>query len=342
MNAWISAAACLLVALGGLAMADDATPVIFDTDIGNDVDDVLALGMLHALETRGECRLLAVTISKDNALAAPFVDAVNTFYGRGGIPIGVVRGSGVTPEDGKFLPLAQATDGGAPRYPHDLRAGTNAPDATRVLRQTLARAKDASVAMVQVGFSTNLAMLLESAPDDASPLSGHELVAKKVKVLSLMAGAFRPMEGNAAFEEYNVAMDVASCRKLGEEWPTPMVWSGFEIGIALPYPAVSMERDYRYAAHHPLYEAYQLYDPLPHERPTWDLTAVLWAVRPHHNYFSLSTPGTVTVGEKGATTFTAAAEGKHRYLVLEPAEAPRIREALAQLSSQPPGTKSAK
>ena len=45
------------------------TPLIFDTDIGNDVDDVLALGMIHALESRGECELLAVTITKDHELA---------------------------------------------------------------------------------------------------------------------------------------------------------------------------------------------------------------------------------------------------------------------------------
>src|SRR5579859_5493797 len=34
--------------------------VIFDTDIGNDVDDVLALSMLHALQSRADCELLAV------------------------------------------------------------------------------------------------------------------------------------------------------------------------------------------------------------------------------------------------------------------------------------------
>ena len=53
-----------------------AEPVglIFDTDICGDCDDVLALGMIHALESRGACRLLAVTISVDNDLAAPFVE----------------------------------------------------------------------------------------------------------------------------------------------------------------------------------------------------------------------------------------------------------------------------
>ena len=63
--------------------------LIFDTDICGDCDDVLALGMIHALESRGACRLLAVTISADNDLAAPFVAAVNHFYGRGTIPIGL-------------------------------------------------------------------------------------------------------------------------------------------------------------------------------------------------------------------------------------------------------------
>lgn len=41
-------------------------PIILDTDMGNDIDDALALGLIHTLQTRGECRLLAVTLSKDN------------------------------------------------------------------------------------------------------------------------------------------------------------------------------------------------------------------------------------------------------------------------------------
>ena len=81
------------VALGfsPTARADDPVTLIFDTDIGNDVDDVLALGMIHALQSRGVCDLIAVTVTKDHALAGPFVDAVNTFYGRPHISVGVVR-----------------------------------------------------------------------------------------------------------------------------------------------------------------------------------------------------------------------------------------------------------
>ena len=84
-----------------------------------------------------------------------------------------------------------------------------------------------------------------------------------------------------------------------------MVFSGFEIGIALPYPAVSIERDYGYVQHHPLAEAYIRRNPPPHNRPTWDLTSVLYAVLPDRGYFDISPPGTVTVEPDGFTRFTS-------------------------------------
>lgn len=74
-------------------------PLIFDTDMGNDVDDAMALAVIHALQSRNECQLLAVTLTKDNVYAARFVELMNTFYGRPEIPIGMVRG-GSRPEEG--------------------------------------------------------------------------------------------------------------------------------------------------------------------------------------------------------------------------------------------------
>lgn len=316
------------------AQVERPVRLIFDTDIGNDVDDALALGVIHALQSRGECELIAVTITKDQEACAAYVDAVNTFYGRGDIPIGVVRG-GVTPGESKFTGLARVEDDGKPRYPHDLKSGNDAPEATALLRSVLAAQPDHSVAIAQVGFSTNLARLLDSAPDQSSTLSGHDLVQAKVRVLSIMAGSFESIDGKEHLE-YNVVKDIPSFQKLAEEWPTPIVYSGYEIGLAIRYPAVSIDLDYAYAAHHPLAEAYQLYEPTPHERPTWDLTSVLWAVRPAHDYFSLSPPGTLLTAENGATSFEESAEGMRRYLIATPEQHIRVREALAQLSSQPP------
>ncbi|MDA0282095.1 MAG: nucleoside hydrolase [Planctomycetota bacterium] len=314
-------------------------PLIFDTDIGNDVDDVLALGMIHSLQSRGECRLLAVTITKDHEDAAAFTDAVNTFYGRGDIPIGVCR-SGVTNSAGKFNGLCHQRDGDTLRYPHDLLSGETAPDAVVVLRRALASAEDRSVVIAQVGFSTNLAALLTSPPDAHSPLNGSELVRKKVRLLSIMAGAFTQIPGKGGqlynHKEYNIVKDIPAAQKLVKDWPGPIVWSGFEIGIALAYPHQSIERDYGYVAHHPLAEAYVLYNPPPHDRPTWDLTSVLYGVRPDHAYFDISPAGKVVVADDGLTTFQAEASGRHRYLISNPAQKNRTLEALQLLSSQPP------
>ncbi|MCG6155179.1 nucleoside hydrolase [Rubinisphaera margarita] len=327
---------------GGLvnfSAAGEPVPLIFDTDSGNDIDDVLALGLIHALQSRGECELLAVTITKDHELAAPFVDAVNTFYGRGEIPIGVCD-SGVTPEAGRFNVLASKQDNGKDRYPHDLRSGKNAPAAVTVLRQALADAEDNSVSIAQVGFSTNLANLLDSEPDDISPLSGKDLVAKKVKLLSIMAGAFEQIPNREGkpydHKEYNIIKDIPSNQKLAKEWPTPVIWSGYEIGLNLRYPHESIEQDYDYVEHHPLKEAYILYNPPPHDRPTWDLTSVLQIVRPNRGYFGLSESGYVDVADDGLTTFRADSEGKHQYLTLDEAQKIRVKEALIFLSSEPP------
>jgi inosine-uridine nucleoside N-ribohydrolase len=329
--------ALLLAALSGAA---PAAPVklIFDTDMGNDVDDAMALCMIHSLQKRGAVELLAVTITKDHPQAAAFVDAVNTFYGYPDVPIGVVKG-GATPEPGKFNLLAAAKNpDGSLRYPHDLKSGADAPEAVGLLRRLLAAQPDASVALVQVGFFTNFARLLDSKPDHHSPLSGRDLIAKKVKVFSIMAGAFQTVNWNTRHLEYNVVKDVPAAQAIAKRWPSPLIWSGFEIGVAAAYPHVSIERDFEYVPHHPLKEAYYLYNPPPHDRPTWDPTALLYAVYPDRGYFDLSPAGTVTVEDNGGTWYRPGKDGKgpHRFLVMSPAQAARVREAIVQLCVEPP------
>ena len=117
---------------------------------------------------------------------------------------------------------------------------------------------------------------------------------------------------------------------------SPIIYSGFEIGLSIPYPAVSIEQDFAYTQHHPLAEAYQLYNPTPHERPTWDLTSVLWAVRPDRGYFGLSETGRVSIDEKGKSHFEEQEEGNHQYLTVDALQIARVREALALLTSEPP------
>jgi inosine-uridine nucleoside N-ribohydrolase len=311
-------------------------PLIFDTDMGNDVDDAMALSIIHALESRGECELLAVTLTKDNAYAVRFVDLLNTFYGRGDVPIGVVDG-GVLPGDGKYLrQVATATENDSLRYPHDLLERSAAQDSVKLLRQTLAAQSDGSVVIAQVGFSSNLARLLDSAPDGISPLDGISLVKKKVRLLSAMAGAFTQELLDRGRKEFNVVRDIPAAQKVFGSWPTPVVISGWEIGAAIKHPGVSMREDYGYVAHHPLVEAYHYYRGLENDQPTYDLTSILYAVRPGRGYFTLSPAGRMMVEDDGTTLFRQEDGGPHRYLTVDERQIVLVREAQVMLCSQPP------
>jgi inosine-uridine nucleoside N-ribohydrolase len=312
-----------LLALGAGAAP---VPIIFDTDMGNDIDDALALAMLHGLESRGEVKIAAVTLTKDNRYAAEFVDLVNQFYGRGAIPVGRVR-IGKTPEDSDMIKVpAQRRDKNSRFvYPRSLVDGSRAADAALVLRQALEKQPDGSVIIVQVGFSTNLARLLMMP-------GGSELAARKVKLLSMMAGQFPTGK-----PEYNVKTDLDAARMVFEKWPGPIVVSGFEIGAAIKYPAQSIENDFRYVANHPVAEAYRNYQKMPYDRETWDLTSVLYAVRPNRGYFGLSQPGTIKVDGEGKTRLELSPNGRHRHLTVDATQKVRVLEALVYLASQPPG-----
>jgi inosine-uridine nucleoside N-ribohydrolase len=281
--------------------------------------------MIHALQNRAEVRLLAITITKDNPYAAPFVDLVNGFYGRPDIPIGVVH-KGKTPENATMLevPVQRRDSTGHYLYPRRIEDGSQAPDAVELLIRVLRQQPDHSVTIAQIGFSTNLARLLR-APH------GRELVQQKVNALYLMAGNFVKPE-----PEYNVYTDPESAKILFEEWPTPMILSGFEVGLAITFPHQAIERDFGYTDNHPIAEAFRIYVKKGQDRPNWDSTAVLEAIRPDRGYFELSERGRVSVGPNNTTVFTPNAQGNCRYLIIKPDQIGRVRELMTTLVSEPP------
>jgi len=311
--------------MGAQAFAAEPVRLILDTDMGNDCDDALALAMIHALQNRNEVRLLAVTITKDNHDAAPFVDLVDTFYGRPDIPIGVVR-NGKTTNDTPMLkvPVDRRDARGNFVYPRRLRDGSQAPEAVALLTRVLNEQPDGSVTIAQIGFSTNLARLV------ADP-AGRALAARKVKALYLMAGNFQRPD-----PEYNVFTDGPAFDDLMKNWPTDMIFSGFEIGLVITFPMETINRDFSWTENHPVVEAYKVYTGKPEDHPNWDSTAVLDAIRPDRGYFDLSPTGNVVLGEKNTTVFTPDAAGRCRYLVLKPDQVSRVRELIAGLVSEPP------
>ncbi|HYO80726.1 MAG TPA: nucleoside hydrolase, partial [Bryobacteraceae bacterium] len=176
--------ALLMPVLAFALAAAPPVPIIFDTDIGNDIDDALALAMIHALESRGECRLLGITLTNPAANAGPYTSLVNRFYGRPAIPIGVSRAVSM---EGAYHNYLDAPLNGAPQ---DLRASNEKfEEAVPLLRRLLAQSTE-KVVLIQVGFSENLAALLDTKGDSISPLDGPALIRDKVSLLSIMAGDF--------------------------------------------------------------------------------------------------------------------------------------------------------
>jgi inosine-uridine nucleoside N-ribohydrolase len=333
--------------------------VVFDTDMMSDIDDALALAMLHSLHDRHEANLVAVTVSTDDKWCASYVDLIDTFYGHPNIPVGIVHGGvnlrNIEPNDipkeenyTQVLSERRRPDGTLV-YPHRLVDGSKAPEAVELLRRVLVAQVDKSVVMIQVGFSTNLARLLDSKPDGASSLNGRDLVQEKVRLLSVMAGNYGESirDGKVlprGASEFNLELDVPAAQRLFAAWPTPIVASGFEIGLSMKFPASAIERYFSYTRDHPIAETYRDYVDWwgmkwPHDHPTFDLTAVLYAVRPDADYFALSKPGKITVLLGGLSRFDETESGTHRHLILPEEKRARALEAMVMLASQPPAVR---
>jgi hypothetical protein len=312
---------------------DDAQRIIFETDMGNDVDDALALDMLYKYLDAGKIDLLAVMSNKSNRYSAEYIDLMNLWYGYPDIPIGIVR-NGVPSDDAVDYAKAVVTmtdSEGKPAFSRSIENVTALPDAPTLYRKILAAQPDGSVTIVSVGFSTNIARLLDTPADDISPLTGKELVAKKVKLLCTMAGCFN----DANPHEYNIIKDIPAAQKVFSEWPTPIITSPFEVGIAINYPATSIEGGFGWAPLHPAVEAYKSYLPMPYDRPTWDLTSVLYGVE-GASWFGISPAGTITVSDDGRTDFTASETGNRYYLTVDAAQAEKIKSHFVELTTSKP------
>ena len=157
---------------------------------------------------------------------------------------------------------------------------------------------------------------MDTEADEYSPLTGKELVMQKVKRLVMMAGHI----ANPNYAEYNVIGDVAACQRVFSEWPTPIYMSPFELGLQVRYPARSIENDFTWTKHHPIVDSYKAYLKKMEDRPTWDLTAVLYAVDPQQ-FFNISPAGRIVVTDEGFTHYTQEATGKHFYLSITPEQA---------------------
>jgi inosine-uridine nucleoside N-ribohydrolase len=298
------------------ALAGQPAKIILDVDLAEDVDDAGALAVLHALANRGEAEILATMVSSKNEWVGPCLDAINTWYGRPDVPIGYQRGHRfgyLNSKDGDRDTTSKYAEAVAKAFPHDLKRSSDAPDATVLFRKILSAQPDQSVTIVTVGFLTNLKNLLDSQGDEFSKLNGEALVRLKVKQWVCMGGIFpggKFPDGNG---EYNLMWDTSASVRAINDWPTPIVFSGFEIGARVKVGARLKDT----TESNPVRACYQHYNGL-NNREAWDLTAILYAVRGSGDYWTISEPGFALMHARvshGYNEWISTPSKQHRYLI---------------------------
>ncbi|NQT24808.1 PKD domain-containing protein [candidate division KSB1 bacterium] len=254
----------IILLLSASIFAQEAKKIIYETDMCADVDDAGGLAILHAMANNGEVEILAVCFNEVHPDGVAAIDAMNTWYARGDIPVGIYRGNLSNPDGSGYL-------GYVADFPHDLE-DADAPSALEVYRQVLAAQPDSSVTIVSVGFTNNLNDLLIAEP---------ELVAQKVKELVQMAGVWNDGFNLVRHNLVSVSQNVI------ENWPSPLVISqeGGNIYTGDNYQYAPEENPYREAF-------YRYFGSNFNGRSSWDEMAVLYGVRGLSSYFSEETSGT--------------------------------------------------
>ena len=325
---------CLFIACVALntAVAREPMKVIFDTDMGNDVDDVIALDMLYKYQDSGDIKLLGVLSSKRKQSSVKMIDILNNVYGYPNTPIGLAYDY---PEE-NFVDTSKPFNYADHTtqfqdYPHTIQDYSTVPDGYLLLRRLLSEAKDGEVTIVAVGFSTNLKRLVYSQGDEYSELDGKELMRRKVKQVVIMAGNFSERK-----KEYNVYKDHEAAVRFFAECPVPMLFTDFTIGNSIHYPFQELYNSFSYMKNHPALVAHEFYAKMPYNRPTWDPTAVLFAVEGNKGYASLSPRGYVTVDQGSVTHFIKDCKSNRQYYKVTDAQRMKIMHRIIELTRRKP------
>lgn len=287
---------CALVLCGGLATScskdEDGLPngtepsvavknVILDTDIASSTDDVVTMVSLYNLMDQGVVDLKAIMVNRLGDRNPKFADIMNTYYGHPQIPIGMVHHGAENPKVWiDYGNMAEPeTYAGEPVFKRTLTNTQIAelPDAAKLYRKILSECPDSSVTILSIGFSANLAHLLESEGDEYSPLTGVELVAKKVAAIHQQAGHF----GKAEEPDFNFNQDKEHAYAYMEKCPAPMYFSPQESGDKFHYNNEDLLADLKSVGKEdsPLYHIYT-HHTVNETQHMWDVVTLMQMLHP--------------------------------------------------------------
>jgi len=283
--------------------------IIFDTDLGCDCDDVMALDLLLAGQRSGDCRLLAVTSSLGLDTAAPCIRAICRQHGCGDMLIGRTSLRQDPDKDCYATAVANA-------FP----AAGDYVDSVKLLRKLLAEYRDVTV--VVTGYLTNVTALLQSPADELSPLDGMELVRQSVREFAIMGGAFSHENGyNPIAEpiingrvqphaEWNIVCGIPEAQYFFTHCPVPAVLLPYETGLNMISGGPMRRHGERRL---PDSLAFTVHGSM-NGRHSWDPATALYAVWGAAPWFYQTVDGTVKVDDTGVTRFVSG-QGQHSILL---------------------------
>jgi len=290
---------------GGSTGGPAAVPLLVDTDLFSDADDVGALATAFGLQLKGEASVKAILVNTRTSRPAVATSswrcaaAVTSFYGFASTPIGTALPNNGT--DANSPDFAGACAKLAP-------AGTPTPgSAVTAYRKALAAQPDGSAVIAATGYLGNLSALLSSPPDAISPLGGRDLVAQKVRLLVVMGGGYP-----SSPQETNLSGDPTAAGDVATRWPTKLVWTGVEVGDAVH---TGQTISSVHPASSPVRVAYEAFVKPGNWIYSYDLTSVYHAVRPADALLTEVGPGTNTIDANGGNVFRTGS-GNQYYLKL--------------------------
>ncbi len=319
--AWLLLAGTLLLTTGQVNCFGQAN-VIFDTDIGSDCDDAGAMAVLHKLADKGEINILGVIFSSEkNKFGVGACDAINTYYGRGNLPLGQAKGNEIG--DARNL-YTQVIAEARSIYGHRLVDSTAAM--LDVYKNILSTQPDSSVTIVSVGHPYGLYTLLSDA-------EGKELIGRKVSRWIAMTHT-----DTTPFQDWNFGKNGAApyIKYLLENWPGKVYFSGAGKTILTGHRKLPLTPDTN-----PVRKAYEIWrvNALLEGRSSWDQVAVLFAARPQ--YFRIDSQGSLVQNDQYETYWDVASDRANHFRIipaLDDREMERIIEALMSKAPEPPPT----
>jgi inosine-uridine nucleoside N-ribohydrolase len=311
--------------------------VIFDTDLHTDCDDAGALAVLHALADAGEAEVVGTIHSAPAQWGPACLDAVNTYYGRGGVHVGatVWPDYETSPTYAQYRSSQRAMEKQGSDYLEIVASSfprTHSPgefmNGPLLYRKLLAASSDDSVVICATGQLTALAQLLDTPPDTYSPLDGQALVAQKVRLFVTMAKGGFP-KGR---DPFNWSCDIPSAARVLNSWPGPMAVVPLGDQVMTGGRLVSTENE-----GNPIKRIYDIYVKRDDKnRPSWDQCAMLYAVRGTGNLFHERTGHRIRFEADTGEHEWAADPSSKQVVVEQAADEGTLAAVIEELMCRPP------